>query len=397
MEAAQRPEPGVCQQVSIPVLYPVTLARPAVRRLPGGRYSEDQRSPERFPGRGERRWQGEGTGRGPSSVPAFEVLHLWFHTGMELSDPSKRGGGDRGKTHPQGVNGAATEGETQSRPPPLVGLKDVTVLKAVPVLTCREARGKSLCFLLSLNLLSCKMGMTVPAPKGHRREGVRQRSAKLPGAEGGCPGPPSILLKTDSPMLLSGSGSGVRPSCGRGTPRLTPPSQLSLFAGTVVPSETPSVCASDPCAPGAECQATESGGYTCEPMEPQGCASQPCHHGALCVPQGPDPNGFRCYCVPGFQGPRCELDIDECASRPCHHGATCRNLADRYECHCPLGYAGKDLGRPGRRPAMSIPAGVPEFSSDFSSETPPATLETPDYSALSLATELMPLGLAWQL
>ncbi|XP_040337122.1 protein crumbs homolog 2 [Herpailurus yagouaroundi] len=114
---------------------------------------------------------------------------------------------------------------------------------------------------------------------------------------------------------------------------------LALLGGTV-PSETPSVCASDPCAPGAECQAMENGGYTCGPTEPRGCASQPCHHGALCVPQGPDPNGFRCYCVPGFQGPRCELDIDECASRPCHHGATCRNLADRYECHCPLGYAG---------------------------------------------------------
>nr|XP_045373545.1 protein crumbs homolog 2 [Camelus bactrianus] len=114
---------------------------------------------------------------------------------------------------------------------------------------------------------------------------------------------------------------------------------LAHPAGTV-PSETPGACASDPCAPGTECQAMEHGGYTCGPLEPGGCANQPCHHGALCVPQGPDPNGFRCYCVPGFQGPRCELDIDECASRPCLHGATCRNLADRYECHCPLGYAG---------------------------------------------------------
>ncbi|XP_021564784.1 protein crumbs homolog 2 [Carlito syrichta] len=113
----------------------------------------------------------------------------------------------------------------------------------------------------------------------------------------------------------------------------------ALLAGTV-PSEPLSACASDPCAPGTECQTMESGGYTCEPMEPRGCATQPCHHGALCVPQGPDPDGFRCYCVPGFQGPHCELDIDECASRPCYHGATCRNLADRYECHCPLGYTG---------------------------------------------------------
>ncbi|XP_016066557.1 PREDICTED: protein crumbs homolog 2 [Miniopterus natalensis] len=114
---------------------------------------------------------------------------------------------------------------------------------------------------------------------------------------------------------------------------------LALLAGTV-PSETLSACASDPCTPGTECQATERGGYSCRPTEPGGCATQPCYHDALCVPQGPDPSDFRCYCVPGFQGPRCELDIDECASRPCHHGATCHNLADRYECHCPLDYAG---------------------------------------------------------
>ncbi|KAM5331107.1 protein crumbs homolog 2 isoform 2-T3 [Glossophaga mutica] len=114
---------------------------------------------------------------------------------------------------------------------------------------------------------------------------------------------------------------------------------LALLSGTVT-AQTPSACVSDPCAPGTECQTTGSGGYTCGPAEPRGCATQPCHHGALCVPQGPDPSDFRCYCVPGFQGPRCELDIDECASRPCHHGATCHNLADRYECHCPLDYAG---------------------------------------------------------
>ncbi|XP_054998949.1 protein crumbs homolog 2 [Sorex araneus] len=116
-------------------------------------------------------------------------------------------------------------------------------------------------------------------------------------------------------------------------------SGLALLAGTGSP-EPPSACASAPCTPGTRCQAADDGGYTCAPPEPGGCASQPCHHGALCVPLAPDSQGFRCYCVPGFQGPRCELDIDECASRPCRHGATCRNLADRFECHCPLGYAG---------------------------------------------------------
>lgn len=117
------------------------------------------------------------------------------------------------------------------------------------------------------------------------------------------------------------------------------PSWFPLSTGPV-PLETQSACASDPCSPETECQALENGGYTCGPTESRGCDTQPCHHGALCVPQGPDPHSFRCYCVPGFQGPRCELDINECASRPCHHGATCHNLADRYECQCPLGYAG---------------------------------------------------------
>ncbi|KAI6055209.1 protein crumbs homolog 2 [Marmota monax] len=143
-------------------------------------------------------------------------------------------------------------------------------------------------------------------------------------------------------MALAGPGTrDCRPLAPLLLLLLLPPwdPALALLAGTV-PSETRGDCASDPCAPGTQCQATESGGYTCGPVKPQGCATQPCHHGALCVPQGPDPNGFRCYCVPGFQGPHCELDIDECASRPCHHGATCHNLADRYECQCPLGYAG---------------------------------------------------------
>ena len=80
--------------------------------------------------------------------------------------------------------------ETQSRLPSPQGAETCDRLEGRPsanLLTCRETSGKSLCFLLSLNLFFCKMGMTEPAPKGPCREGVRQWSAKLPESEGVCP------------------------------------------------------------------------------------------------------------------------------------------------------------------------------------------------------------------
>lgn len=34
-------------------------------------------------------------------------------------------------------------------------------------------------------------------------------------------------------------------------------------------------------------------------------------------------NGFKCECVDGYSGHRCEVNIDECAPRPCQNGGTC--------------------------------------------------------------------------
>lgn len=34
-------------------------------------------------------------------------------------------------------------------------------------------------------------------------------------------------------------------------------------------------------------------------------------------------NDFKCNCVDGYSGQRCDVDIDECAAQPCQNGGTC--------------------------------------------------------------------------
>ena len=51
---------------------------------------------------------------------------------------------------------------------------------------------------------------------------------------------------------------------------------------------------------------------------------------------------FRCDCVIGFTGPRCEQNINECASNPCHNEATCLDEKGAYTCVCMDGYEGRD-------------------------------------------------------
>uniref|UniRef100_A0A673CV19 Crumbs cell polarity complex component 2 n=1 Tax=Sphaeramia orbicularis TaxID=375764 RepID=A0A673CV19_9TELE len=125
-------------------------------------------------------------------------------------------------------------------------------------------------------------------------------------------------------------------------------------------------CASEPCQNGGvchdmvnsyECDCTDTGfeGDHCEVDIPE-CASNPCQHGATCVEEV---KGYSCLCwpgtetsvhpqqdkcladfslfLPGYEGPNCEVDIDECVEQPCENDGECFDFADAagYICvHC---------------------------------------------------------------
>lgn len=112
------------------------------------------------------------------------------------------------------------------------------------------------------------------------------------------------------------------------------------------------VCASSPCLHNGSCYPQGSGGqdYVCKC--PAGYEGKRCENDIdeckikdkICV-NGicqNTPGSFRCFCTPGYTGLNCDLDVDECLSRPCKNGAQCVNKENDYECICPPGYSGKD-------------------------------------------------------
>ena len=68
------------------------------------------------------------------------------------------------------------------------------------------------------------------------------------------------------------------------------------------------------------------------------CASNPCEHG-VCSDLV---NGYACTCKPGYEGDRCQLNIDECAvggTSQCQN-SVCLDNPGSYTCVCNLGFEG---------------------------------------------------------
>ena len=56
------------------------------------------------------------------------------------------------------------------------------------------------------------------------------------------------------------------------------------------------------------------------------------HHCALFV--------TRCHCLDGFEGDRCETNMDDCEDNSCKNNATCVDEIQSYSCRCLTGFTG---------------------------------------------------------
>ncbi|HYP88702.1 MAG TPA: hypothetical protein VEQ59_11125, partial [Polyangiaceae bacterium] len=100
----------------------------------------------------------------------------------------------------------------------------------------------------------------------------------------------------------------------------------------------------------------ESGGVP--PASP--CDDNDCRNGASCKVVG---SAYQCDCADGFNGDKCEVDIDDCAAHPCQNEGTCTDKVADYSCACPDGFTGHDCSLPRFEP-LPIAFTVSDVSPD---------------------------------
>ncbi|XP_072848120.2 sushi, von Willebrand factor type A, EGF and pentraxin domain-containing protein 1 isoform X1 [Pogona vitticeps] len=67
------------------------------------------------------------------------------------------------------------------------------------------------------------------------------------------------------------------------------------------------------------------------------CFLQPCNNNGTCKQVG---SGYICICPPGYEGLKCEKEIDECKSSPCLNKGICKDGIATFICQCQPGYSG---------------------------------------------------------
>ncbi|KAI7791388.1 hypothetical protein IRJ41_018779, partial [Triplophysa rosa] len=78
-------------------------------------------------------------------------------------------------------------------------------------------------------------------------------------------------------------------------------------------------------------------GDRCE-MNVNSCSSNPCCHG-YCSEEG---LAYNCTCESGYTGTNCEVKVDACAGHKCANGGTCLRGIDSYSCLCPHKFTGQN-------------------------------------------------------
>jgi uncharacterized membrane protein len=133
------------------------------------------------------------------------------------------------------------------------------------------------------------------------------------------------------------------------------------------------------------------------------CDGVTCEHGGTCKLSG---TSFKCECASGYDGKRCENDINECAASPCEHGGTCTDGIGEYTCACSgTGYFGercetahfewlgvygasvRGISADGRVVVGTIPGVSRDVPARWTAET--------GFEALESLTEPVDIGDAW--